>query len=451
MSAKPAKMRALDELRAGIRLRAHSLGARVFGPLVEHVYRQTWLKRVPVAPWAPKPLPPWPPTQWKTPAELRTVPGIWRDREAADRAYAERPMYSFHALHPGYVRFIQRGFGWAWLIPTAPRRLRMAAAQARASSPEQQPPAPPPQTDPHVLTEEIRSKANELGLSQVGFAPFDPKYVFAGGARHPLNNAAHEVSTGSVIVCVLEQDWKVTQTAPSARAERGVMVTMSGLTERACALADFLHERGVQAQVHALAAGLVAIHFAVEAGLGQLGLNGQLLTPRAGSRCRIAVITTNAVLEHGSPVDYGIHAICDQCQLCVKRCPTGAIPNKRAPFRGITKAKIKPDRCAPATVQAHGCAVCMKVCPVQRYGLDAVTKHLVETGTILGKGSDELEGYGWIDGRRYGPGEKPRLSREFMEPGRVIDPKRQDPPNEGSPVATLPRRGQLAAGPESEV
>jgi epoxyqueuosine reductase len=38
------------------------------------------------------------------------------------------------------------------------------------------------------------------------------------------------------------------------------------------------------------------IAYAVAAGLGQLGLNGQLLSPYAGSRCRLNVLTTNAPL-----------------------------------------------------------------------------------------------------------------------------------------------------------
>jgi epoxyqueuosine reductase len=71
----------------------------------------------------------------------------------------------------------------------------------------------------------------------------------------------------------------------------------------------------------------------------------------------------------------------------------------------------------------------MKVCPVQRFGLKAVTEHFLDTGEILGKGTDELEGFHWLDGRHYGPGEKPRITKEFMAPlGIVLEPGRLDPP-----------------------
>ena len=44
------------------------------------------------------------------------------------------------------------------------------------------------------------------------------------------------------------------------------------------------------------------------------------------------------------------------------------------------KAKINTSRCLPLVAQADGCAICMKVCPVQRYGLDAVWEHWAATG-----------------------------------------------------------------------
>ena len=80
-------------------------------------------------------------------------------------------------------------------------------------------------------------------------------------------------------------------------------------------LAELLHEHGFRARAHTTHEGPI-IPYAVEAGLGQLGLNGQLLTPAAGSRCRLTMITTNAPLALDSPVDYGILGICDRCRAC---------------------------------------------------------------------------------------------------------------------------------------
>jgi hypothetical protein len=85
--------------------------------------------------------------------------------------------------------------------------------------------------------------------------------------------------------------------------------------------------------------------------------------------------------------------------------------------RGIVKASINTKRCFPIVGQAHGCAICMKVCPVQRYGLDAVMDEFERSGMILGKGTEELESYHWpLDGKTYGPGERPFISPELIEP-----------------------------------
>ena len=84
-------------------------------------------------------------------------------------------------------------------------------------------------------------------------------------------------------------------------------------------------------------------------------------------------------------------------------------------------------RCAPVVAQTHGCAVCMKVCPIQRYGLDAVLDEFKASGRILGKDSDELEAY-TFHGVHYPAGERPRLADEFLAPpGLVFDPTRTEP------------------------
>jgi epoxyqueuosine reductase len=413
-----------------------SLGRATLGLAAVHGIRASWLRHVPNLRGTQGFPPPWPELgELRVPEQLLTVPGIWRDTQAEQRAYDEGPQYGFQALHAAVSGPVLRRYGWSFLLPSLPRIHRMGATIRQLV--REQPETAPPVVDPQELTVELRREAERLGLSQVGFAPYDAKYTFAeavlpaaaNGSSSPLSFGRERgLDEGSVIVCILEQDWERTQTIPSASAEREVMRTYEAMVERAAGLARLLHAKGFRADLQGPSGAAVSIHYAVQAGLGQLGLNGQLLTPYAGSRCRITVITTNATLVHGAPVDFGIHAICDECQLCVRRCPPGAIPISRSYHRGILKAKIKPDRCFPILARAHGCGICQKVCPVQRYGLEAVHNHLRETGAIIGKGTDELEGYHWIDGRHYGPGEKPRMTEELLHPdGLVIDPKQKVP------------------------
>ena len=62
-----------------------------------------------------------------------------------------------------------------------------------------------------------------------------------------------------------------------------------------------------------------------------------------------------------------------------------------------------------------GCGICMKVCPIQKYGAPTVMAYYVETGEVLGKGTDNLEGYEFPGNKYYGPGKLPQFNREFFE------------------------------------
>ena len=62
-----------------------------------------------------------------------------------------------------------------------------------------------------------------------------------------------------------------------------------------------------------------------------------------------------------------------------------------------------------------GCGICMKTCPIQKYGLKNVMDHYAETGQVLGKGTHDLEGFE-LEGKGYfGPGELPVFDRGFFD------------------------------------
>jgi ferredoxin len=188
-------------------------------------------------------------------------------------------------------------------------------------------------------------------------------------------------------------------------------------------MAAYIRSLGYHAQVHGPSNHSAAtIPMFVAAGLGQLGANGQLLTPHAGARCRLQIITTDALVGYDAPVDYGFHALCQTCQVCVDRCPGRALGREKIWWRGVEKNKLAYKRCRPVMVRYEGCAICMKVCPVNRYGGKAVMEHYLETGQILGKGTHALEGYtlhpestGTYAAGYFGPGELPVFNAEFFE------------------------------------
>ncbi len=258
------------------------------------------------------------------------------------------------------------------------------------------------------LTEDIRRLAREMGCGEVGFTRYDRRYTFAGKKRWAKYEHA--------ICLAVEQDYVKTQSGPSPDSDIARFETYEVEQEICLKLCDYLRSRGYHGQVHdgSDCSGPYIPMF-VAAGLGQLGANGQLLSPHFGSRSRLMLVTTDAPVTYDEPVDYGIHKFCQECQVCVNRCPGRAISRDKVWWRGVHRNKLIYDRCRPVMVTYHGCAACMIVCPIQKYGMKPVMEHYVETGEVLGKGSENLEGYSLKGKGYFGVGELPRFDREFFE------------------------------------
>jgi ferredoxin len=413
--------------------RVDELIERVIGPLAQPLMDVQRMQRLWIVPTRPRflrrhppPLKPWLEPIGEIPEELKTQPGIRKDAALEQEAFETKPMPDFLRLHFPTIQYVVKR-GWRSNLPVAPRVVR---AGRRVAAVNRKPVSgAAADIDSARLTRELTEYALSIGLSAIGFTHWDDKYIYDEYRGTNVGDTA--------IVLIEEQNWERTQEAPGPVSERGAMTGYVEILRRAAMLVEYLKERGYAAQSHGLQGKGQMIPFAVEAGLGQLGLNGQLLTPVAGSRCRISMLDTNAPLLHDAPVDFGIEGICDRCRVCVRRCPSGAITTVRKPSRGVYKAKVNTGRCFPVIAQTDACGVCMKVCPIQRYGLEAVIDEYKRSGKILGKATDELEGFYWPpDGNYYPAGVRPKLSKEFLEPyppGAELDLTRETAPP-GAPI-----------------
>ena len=314
--------------------------------------------------------------------DLAGVPGI--TQEPADVAFYSRE-------YPLESQAIDHSADRQWALATQPQDMtefrevqdgRMKPMyEAALHSADVEPTGTP--TPGEDLTEDIRRYARELGFGEVGFTSHDRHYTFAAKKRWARFDHA--------ICLAYEQDYVQTQSGPGMYADRARFETYEAEQERCLKLAAYIRSRGYRAQVHDGSDGSgTYIPLFVAAGLGQLGANGQLLSPHFGSRSRLMLVTTDAPLTYDQPQDYGIEKFCQQCQVCVSRCPGRALTREKVWWRGVRKNKVIYERCRPVMVTYHGCAVCMIVCPIQRYGMKPVMEHYVETGEVLGKGTENL-------------------------------------------------------------
>ena len=82
------------------------------------------------------------------------------------------------------------------------------------------------------------------------------------------------------------------------------------------------HDAGARFFPSADVAPVMEKAWAERAGLGWVGKNGCLITPRHGSWVLLATVLTDRALEPDSPHPER----CGTCQACLPACPTGAIP-----------------------------------------------------------------------------------------------------------------------------
>ena len=103
-----------------------------------------------------------------------------------------------------------------------------------------------------------------------------------------------------------------------------------------------------------------------DAGLGEIGRMGLLMTPDLGPRVRIAVVTTDLSLQPDLRIpDDSVLDFCIHCRKCATSCPPWAIPfEDRKEIDGVSRWQINQELCY--IYWSHtgtDCGRCVTVCP----------------------------------------------------------------------------------------
>ena len=187
--------------------------------------------------------------------------------------------------HPQEAHFIEnsadRNWLWSQYTDTFTKFRKQFEKQEEPllkganDSGDRQPPIKPKSNKDY--TEILRTKARELGFNEVGFTKYDRRYTYTSKKRW--------VKYQHAICLALEQDYDQTQAIPSLEAEYAHYGTYEVAGDLALQLAGHIRAIGYHAQIHSPSDNSgVYIPLFVNAGLGQLGANGQLLSPHFGSR-----------------------------------------------------------------------------------------------------------------------------------------------------------------------
>lgn len=194
----------------------------------------------------------------------------------------------------------------------------------------------------------------------VGVTPVNRDWVFEG----------YEVTKPWIVVLGVEMDHGRLSTAPEYTAAVEVLTQYTRGTYAARALADWIRQRGYDAEGHGgpEAGPLQMLPHALVAGFGELGKHGSIINRRLGSSFRLACVVTDLPLLASEPDGFGVDEFCAGCRVCTDACPPGAIGPDKQLVRGETKWYVDFDRCLPYFAATHGCAVCVAVCPWSKPG-----------------------------------------------------------------------------------
>lgn len=195
----------------------------------------------------------------------------------------------------------------------------------------------------NLTAAQIKDKVRELGADLVGIADgqiMDENPPYPDHPRRPSDIT--ELDSGRVIVFAKRTSFATSRLPKWDDQHKfyGDEVIISALEEMALDLVFWLEDNGCPAILvpchHVMAersqldidAGaknpLSAVHAAVEAGLGTLGLNRQLITPEFGPRVILGMVLTSGEVEADAKRE---DALClgPECGRCLQACPADAI------------------------------------------------------------------------------------------------------------------------------
>ncbi len=237
-------------------------------------------------------------------------------------------------------------------------------------------------SDPAEMSAFIKRWALKLGAVSVGVTELRDYHLYSVIGRgddygQPVT-LAHEFA----IALTVEMDKGMLDRAPLGPTvmESAQQYLASGAI--AVQIAEFIRRLGYPARAHIDGNYRVVCPLvARDAGLGEIGRMGLLMTPQLGPRVRIAAVTTDLPLvADGRKRDPTMIDFCTHCKKCAHVCPSRAISfEDRKIIDGVRRWQIDSESCFTlwCTIGTD-CARCVAACPYSHP--DSLLHNLVRRG-----------------------------------------------------------------------
>ncbi len=237
----------------------------------------------------------------------------------------------------------------------------------------------------------VRHAALFFGASLAGMAELNPLWLYAdhfaptredrertipviyGGDRFEQSEDAWYIpeSVNRVVALAFEEDYHALANSPGRLASAATGNGYSRMAVTSSQLADFIRGLGYRAIPAGNGVG-PSIPMAIDAGLGQLGRMGLLVTPKYGPRVRLAKVLTDMPLVPDAPIDFGVTEFCDACMLCAEECPSESVTDGPRTWEGPSPSNnpgtLKWYTAVEGCYDFNGfsCSNCKRVCPFNK-------------------------------------------------------------------------------------
>ena len=197
------------------------------------------------------------------------------------------------------------------------------------------------QGSPEEAAKMVKRVARFFGASLVGVVPLNKQYIYShawwkdGGHKEIVFQDVDKPEETDeqmvipekmrwVIVMGIPMDVDMMDYTPSPLGCAETRITYSKIGLIVSGVAEFLRGIGYNAIPSINDLGL-NIPMAIDAGFGEQGRNGKLISPEFGPSMRLCKVITDLPMERDNPTRFGVMEFCEVCMKCADECPPGAI------------------------------------------------------------------------------------------------------------------------------
>jgi len=232
---------------------------------------------------------------------------------------------------------------------------------------EEKPTAGKQKVKPEELSTYIKQWLSQIGAVSIGITKLKPHHLYSIKGRGSRYGKQIINEHPFAIAFTVEMDKDMLDKAPEAETIMESSQQYLEAAKIAAQLTYFIRNLGYSAKPHFDGNyDLICPVVAKDAGLGEFGRMGLLMSPELGPRVRIAVVTTDVPLII-DPYKYnpGVVDFCTICKKCADNCPAGAISfENMTDHEGVLRWKINHESCFTYwSVVGTDCGKCIQVCP----------------------------------------------------------------------------------------